>query len=351
MFNWFVISIIRVCAFQATLLLNRNLEAKTTLSGNLLPGHSNSLPVSAQVAVAAASGTEIYVGSSGGKIAVTSTNVASSAVEIASAMVSTEMLPILDHPFYVHLRALCDSSRNPADANGRPTMDVVIECGATAENGFLGKIEADAATFNQFTLAKSLRVVLFPSGGPDVLNLKITGEKILQALELMSTSDSDEKYLSVSAFELVVGQRTRVKLFLSVSYEDLKLLVQKLVSIGSLKRSYCWGLLSVDGFLCHMGLRLIPWALPRVLVLDFPASQLTTQDEVNLPEDTEWLNQQILQQNKFDSVIKSVRNQLSWTIFTKRLLPIIATVSIGVCALRSRSKIKTIFNSIGNIFF
>lgn len=340
---------------QVTLLLNRNLEVKTTFSGNLLPGHANSLPVAAQVAIAAASGTEIYLGSSGGKIAVTSTNVASSPVEIASAMVSTEMLPILDHPFYVHLRALCDSSRNPADANGRPTMDVVIECGATAENGFLGKIEADAATFDQFTLAKSLRVILFPSGGPDVLNLKITGEKILQVLQLVSPSDSDEKrdekYLSVSAFELVVGQRTRVKLFLSVSYEDLKLLVQKLVSIGSLERSYCWGLVSVDGFLCRMGLRLIPWALPPVLVLDFPASQLTTQGEVNLPEDAEKLNQQILQHNKFNSVVKSVRNQLSWTIFTKRFLPIIALGSIGVCALRSRSKMKAIFNSIRNIFF
>ena len=94
------------------MVLNRNFKVKTAITGDLLPGYPNPLPVAAQVAIGASEGTQICVGSSGGAIAVTSTNDASSPVEIASAMVSTEMLPILDCPVYVQLHALCDSSSN-----------------------------------------------------------------------------------------------------------------------------------------------------------------------------------------------------------------------------------------------
>ena len=102
--------------------MNDDFRFQTTLTGQLLPRPE--LPLAFQLTVAAARGTQICVGASGGNIAISNNT---SLAEIASAMVSTEMLPIIEQPGYLRLRPV-----NTADSKTGKDINVAIEFGCTA---------------------------------------------------------------------------------------------------------------------------------------------------------------------------------------------------------------------------
>ena len=154
-----------------------------------------------------------------------------------------------------------------------------------------------------------------------------------------SQAEPPQKLFSASAFEFVVSQRTRIELNFSISYQDMRLLVQELVSRKKLRTSYCWGLLPTDGILCHMLLRVVSWVLPPVipLVIDVPKFRSTFEDRaLNMPEDETWLEKQISPTAKH--VAGSVMRQVGWEI-TKRLMPVFFVCgSIGVYTLSIQYK-------------
>ena len=301
----------------------------------------------------------------------------SSHAEIASATVSADLFPIIERPVYVRVLAVYDSSQTVPGSKRSSGIHVVTEFGIDPDNGCLCKIEAEEVTLDKFLLTERLRVTLFPDDGPEMHCLTLTGENILRAIELLmpnsNTADTTpaasptlqtqlqrDTLISTPAFEFVIGRATRVQLSLSVSYEQLRLLVEELLSRKMLRGSYCWGLLSVDGILFQTLLRMFSWSLPPVIPFVFhaPKSSLTLEGRgLNLPEDRTVLTETVLP--KTQSVIRPVAMQLCWAM-GKRLFPIFVLCgSLCVYTFSTRttlgaritSKVKTLFNSIYKSIF
>ena len=346
------------------MLLNDDFRLQTTVAGSLLPGAAR--PVAIQLEIAAASGTHIKMNASGDNVAVSNDH---SRVEIASAMVSTEMLPIIDEPLYGRVLAMCGSSATDTGAKLSSGLNVAIEIGSDPEDGFLCKVEAEEVRLDKSLVTERLRVILFPDGGPEVLSLAITGEKILQAIEILmpkskaldtapakssaiQTESQSQNFVSASSFECTIGQETRVKLIFSMSYTHLKSLVRELVAREMLEPSYCGGFLSLDGIIFRSLLRVVSWVLPPVipLILEAPKCKLPVKERgLNMPEDAAWLEKEISPiKNK---MVKSLKMQFAWAL-TKRLAPLLFIGgSICMYTLGRHTKVGHTISSKAKDFF